>query len=218
MATKPEVEMNRGSPSDYTTEDGRPKRPEGEYANRSRNLAASIYDAQVRGVICEYKANVLDEGLLMSSIDLDKAQEKLRSEEKSWEEMADFVQTKLREEHKNASRRAVPVTIYVDDMDKYRVLQDRLVARGYSNCSIEPWDQDEEETLIEAQQTPEWIAEELSDMLLKFIPNSSVDFSEFTNTEVEVDIYPQQILTKTDNEDETAGESAGFEGLGSLFG
>ena len=218
MATKPEVEMDRGSPSDYTTEDGRPKRPEGEYANRSRNLAASIYDAQVRGAICGYNASVLDEGLRMCSIELDKAQEKLRSKEKQWEEMAAYVQTKLREEHKNASRRAVPVTIYVDDMDEYRVLQDRLVALGYSNCSIEPWDDDEEETQIFAQQTPEWIAEELSDMLLKFIPNSSVDICTNTNTEVEVDIYPQQILTKTDNEDETAGESAGFEGQWSLFG
>ena len=99
-------------------------------------------------------------------------------------------------------------------MDKYRVLRDRLVALGYSNCSIEPWDDDEEETQIFAQQTPEWIAEELSDMLLKFIPNSSVDICTNTNTEVEVDIYPQQILTKTDNEDETSG----FDGLGSLFG
>ena len=80
MATKPQVEMNRGSPSDFTTEEDLPNRTTGEYANRSRNLAASIYDAQVRGAICEHKANVLDEYLLMCSIELDRAQEKLRSE------------------------------------------------------------------------------------------------------------------------------------------
>lgn len=216
MATKPELEMDRGSPSDYTTEDGRPNRPEGEYANRSRDLAARIYDARVRGVISKAQSNFLTDGLRNYSIELDKAKEKLRSIEKHSDEFTGYVQTKLRKEHKNASRRAVPVTIYVDDMDKYRVLQDRLVALGYSNCSIEPWDDDEEETQIFARQTPEWIAEELSDMLLKFIPNSSVDMRTNTNTEVEVDIYPQQILTKTD--DEGDDETCGFGGLGELFG
>ena len=87
MATA-KLEMDRGSPSEYTTEDGRPNRPEGEHANRSRDLAASIYDAQVRGAICGYNASVLDEGLRMCSIELDKAQEKLRSKEKQWEEIA----------------------------------------------------------------------------------------------------------------------------------
>ena len=60
------------------------------------------------------------------------------------EEMAAFVQTNLREEHKNASRQAVLVTIYVDDMDKYKGTRDRLVALGYSNCSIERGINDEE--------------------------------------------------------------------------
>ena len=47
---------------------------------------------------------------------------------------------------------------------------------------------------------------------------SSVDIGGYgiarLEAEAEVDIYPQQILTKTDNEDETSG----YEGLGSLFG
>ena len=217
MATA-KLEMDRGSPSEYTTEDGRPNRPEGEHANRSRDLAASIYDAQVRGAISRYDAGVLTGGLRSCSIELDKAKEKLRILESESDSMADYVQSKLRRKHREASRRAVHVTIFVDDMDKYRELQDRFVALGYSNCSIEPWDKDESKSQIYPYKTPGWIAEELSDLLWEFIPMSSVDIGGYgiarQEDEAEVDIYPQQILTKTDNEDETSG----FEGLGSLFG
>jgi hypothetical protein len=222
MAFKAVEEVSCGPPWTITAEEGDliPHMNAKNTAISYNRIAMEVVRAFTKGYIDDDTTMRMLQNLKGRFRDLETAESFFRDMCENRDSAIQDIIVELRMlKRQNTGRGNVPVEIRVEpeDIDKYAPLRDKIVALGYESCSIVVFEDDSFDVAqVQYSSTPEWMADELLELVDDAHGNRS-DYSPETYKMEDSDYPAIVIWASIVIEEEDEDEPTGFTGLGSLF-